>query len=208
MKARISFVLFLCSLLTALIGCGGKTPPAAEEVRKPVSSIVVLPVTIQKSEQGYDYITTRQLEAGAAVLEELAKELLAERTDIRFLTAAGIDSLLGDFLGTPKEMVRRIGEQSGADATLAITAIRFSERDGGEYSVNQPASVSFRYELTHVESGATLCLGVFDETQQTLLSNLFTFSKASSRGFKWITARQLAREGMQEKFNDCRYLAR
>ena len=93
-------------------------------------------------------------------------------------------------------------------AMSACTAVPpGAERDGGDYSVNQPASVSFKYQLIHVPTGTTLCLGVFDETQQTLLSNLFSFSKASSRGFKWVKAEQLAREGLHEKLNDCRYLA-
>lgn len=193
----------------SLAGCAGKKQAAApEEPAKTVNSIAVLPVEIQKAEQGYDYITTRQLESGAAVLTELAKEILAGRSGIRFLSSSQQETLLSDFHGTPNEMTQRIGEQIGTDAVLLITAIRFSERDGGEYSVNQPASVSFKYQLFHVATGSSLCMGVFDETQQTLLSNLFSFSKASSRGFKWITARQLASEGMKEKLDDCKYLAR
>ncbi|MFH1217891.1 MAG: hypothetical protein V1706_15465 [Pseudomonadota bacterium] len=193
----------------SLAGCAGKKQAAvAEEPMKPVNSIVVLPVEIQKAEQGYDYITTRQLESGAAVLGELAKELLAGKNNIRFVSPSQKETLLGEFHGAPKAMTQRVGEQLGADAALLITAVRYSERDGGEYSVNQPASVSFKFQLFHVATGTSLCMGVFDETQQTLLSNLFSFSKASSRGFKWITARQLASEGMKEKINDCKHLSR
>jgi len=110
------------------------------------------------------------------------------------------------FTGNPLATARYIGQQMGVDAVMLTLVSRYTERDGGDYSVNQPASVSFKYQLIHVPTGKELCMGVFDETQQTLLSNLFSFSKASSRGFKWVKAEQLTREGLNEKLNDCQYL--
>jgi hypothetical protein len=93
-----------------------------------------------------------------------------------------------------------------ADAVLILTLNRFRERDGGEYSVNSPASVAFDYKLISGESGQTLCSGVFSETQQPLLDDLLVFFQRAKRGFKWITAEALAREGMEQKFALCPYL--
>lgn len=174
----------------------------------PVQSIIVTPVDILKSDHGYDYSTTRQLEAGADILMAVLEDYLATRAETQFLSKTQTESLMNDFHGTPQAIARHIGRQTEGDAVLITTINRFSERDGGEYSVNKPASVSFSYQLIHIESGRSLCFGKFDETQQTVLSNLFSFSKASSRKFKWITAEELTREGVEEKFTECSYLSR
>jgi len=192
-----------------LVSCSSKKQPPAEDAKAPVAiaSLIVLPAEIDRSDKDYNYATTRQLETGVAAINTILQEMLADKKDILLLSENQKESLLADFHGNPQATARYIGQQLGVDAVMLTIVSRYSERDGGDYSVNQPASVSFKYQLIHVPTGSTLCLGVFDETQQTLLSNLFSFSKASSRGFKWVKAEQLAREGLHEKLNDCRYLA-
>jgi hypothetical protein len=196
------------AILFLLLSCAAKEPIVTEEMPPVrIESLVVLPVEIQKAENGYDKSTIRQLEAGAAALDAMLLEKLGEKKGVQFLTANRKDSIMADFHGNPQATARYLGEQLGVDAVLVTLLNRYSERDGGELSVNEPASVSFKTQLIHVASGSTLCLGVFDETQQALLANLFAFGKASKRGFKWITAEQLAREGLSEKLHDCQYTA-
>ena len=50
-----------------------------------------------------------------------------------------------------------------------------------------------------------LCHGRFDERQQSVMENLLSLGKASSRGFSWITAEQLMREGLKERLDQCGY---
>lgn len=203
----LPIAIFFAALL--LVSCSAKKLPPAEEVKAPASidSLAVLPAEIDRSDKDYDHATIRQLETGVATINTILQEMLADKKGIMLLTENQKESLLVDFHGNPQATARYIGQQLGVDAIMLTVVNRYSERDGGDYSVNQPASVSFKYQLIHVPTGTTLCLGVFDETQQTLLSNLFSFSKASNRGFKWIKAEQLAREGLHEKLNDCQYLA-
>ncbi|MBI4792468.1 MAG: hypothetical protein HY789_07060 [Deltaproteobacteria bacterium] len=212
MKRPVLFSLplavFAVAAVFLLLSCSAKEQVATEEAPPAtIESLVVLPVEIQKSENGYDTATTRHLETGAATLNAMLQEMLADKKGLQFLTENRKESMLADFHGNPQATARYLGQQLGVDAVLVTLLSRYSERDGGEYSVNDPASVSFKTQLIHVATGTTLCLGVFDETQQTLLSNLFSFAKASKRGFKWITVEQLSREGLHEKLNDCRYTA-
>ncbi|RJX33103.1 MAG: hypothetical protein C4531_05670 [Desulfurivibrio sp.] len=206
--AIYSFPLAIFFAAFFLLSCSAKKQQPVEETKAPVAiaSLVVLPAETERQDKA-DYATTRQLEEGAATINVILQEMLADKKNILLLTANQKESLLADFSGNPQATARYIGQQLGVDAVMLTVVSRYSERDGGDYSVNQPASVFFKYQLIHVPTGTTLCLGVFDETQQTLLSNLFSFSKASSRGFKWVKAEQLAREGLQEKLSDCQYLA-
>lgn len=203
----LPIAIFLAALF--LVSCSAKKQPPAEEVKAPASidSLVVLPAEIDRSGKDYDHATIRQLETGVATINTILQEMLADKKGIMLLTENQKESFLTDYHGNPQATARYIGQQLGVDAVMLTVVNRYSERDGGDYSVNHPASVSFKYQLIHVPTGTTLCLGVFEETQQTLLSNLFSFSKASNRGFKWIKAEQLAREGLHEKLNDCQYLA-
>lgn len=203
----LPIALFLAAFL--LLSCSAKKQPPVEDAKAPVAiaSLIVLPPEIERPDNDSDYTATRQLEAGAAAINTILQEMMADKKNILLLSENQRESLLTDFSGNPQATARYIGQQLGVDAVMVTVVSRYRERDGGDYSVNQPASVSFKYHLIHVATGKALCMGVFDETQQTLLSNLFSFSKASSRGFKWVTAEQLAREGLREKLNDCQYLA-
>ena len=55
-------------------------------------------------------------------------------------------------------------------------------------------------------SGQVLCRGRFDETQESVMENLFNFSSARKRGFTWVTAEEMLREGLQNKLSECPYL--
>ena len=73
---------------------------------------------------------------------------------------------------------------------------RFQEREGGNFSVVRPASVGFH---VHLYEGDKLSgVFVFDETQQPLSDNIFRFFTFLRRGAKWITAGELAREGIHK----------
>ena len=61
-------------------------------------------------------------------------------------------------------------------------------------------------ELVRVDDGKVIWNGSFDETQESLLSNLLSFGKAQSRGFKWVTVEELVRQGVHERFAECPYM--
>lgn len=171
-----------------------------------VQSITVLPVEIVTAGKDPSHTATKQLNEGAIVLTSSIKDVLQDKEGVSYLFAGQTESLLGNFHGNRHEAALFIGKKIKVDAILIPSIQRYIDREGKTYSVSQPASVSFEYNLVHVETGKTLCSGFFDETQESLFSNLFSFKQASKRGFKWITARELTLEGVKEKFNDCQYL--
>lgn len=209
------FVLSILATITFfgllfIASCASKDDKEVEVLEQtvPVGSIVVLPAEVVRRDDNDEDGTAAANPADAVVLTAVIGEVLTDRPDMHLLSVQQKETLLGDFNGTPMAAARLIGTKMESDAILVTTLHRYVERDGKNYSVNRPASVSFDFRLIHAASGRVLCSGSFDETQETLFSNLFSWGKASSRGFKWITARELCLEGVKEKFGNCPYLAR
>jgi hypothetical protein len=135
--------------------------------------------------------------------------LIAEYADglphARIISESELEGMLNAFSGSRLDQARRVGVQAGSDAALSICVKRFISRDASQ---SRPASVAFDYQLIDVSSGQVLCAGAFDETQQPLLYNIFSLKRAASRHFKWISAEELAREGLVDKLESCVYLNR
>ena len=79
---------------------------------------------------------------------------------------------------------------------LQVLIYRFQEREGGNFSVVRPASVGFHVHL--FEGDKLIDEFIFDETQQPLSDNIFRFFDFLRRGAKWVTAGDLAREGIHK----------
>lgn len=213
-RSLFSSLLILTCVFFVLVSCSSKnaendlaTFPQTSVQKIPVKSILVFPVKSAKEKNELDYSKTRQIEAGIDILTSVLEDELSLQEHVTFVAEDQKESLMGDFRGNEIDLIQHVATQLGGDAVLITTLNRFIEREGRSRSVNQPASVAFTYRLIHAETGKTLCMGVFDETQQTLFSNIFSFSKAKKRGFKWISAEELTREGVNEKFAECSYLS-
>lgn len=135
---------------------------------------------------------------GSQVLNGLLKEALAGRGKVHFVDEQDVN------MGSPSlEKSRRIAEKYQCNVVLDLTLSRYEERVGGEYGVKQPAAVTFAYRLYETGDGTMLCHGRFDERQQALMENLLSLPKAKNRGLTWLTAEQLARDGLREQFDAC-----
>ena len=198
---RTAFVVGALSLLSA---CA--TPPQrggdSASASLPVAGIAVMPVVAAADD---DIEVTPQMQqallTGSKVMDGLLKETLAGRGKVRFIDAQTVG--VGSF---SLEKSRQIAQQHQCNLVLDVNLSRYSERDGGDYGVKQPAAVTFAYRLYEVAEGRVLCHGRFDERQQALMENLLTLPKAQKRGLTWLTAEALARDGLQEKFGECAYL--
>jgi hypothetical protein len=79
---------------------------------------------------------------------------------------------------------------------LNVLIYKFQERRGGNFAVERPASVGFH---AHLFEGTTLDRVIeYDETQRPLSENLFGFFTFLRRGMRWLTAAQLAGEGIDK----------
>jgi hypothetical protein len=99
---------------------------------------------------------------------------------------------------SPREVLRRVGDELGAEGVVAGYVYRFRERKGVSYTVQQPASVAFEIHLLRVSDGALVWRGTFDKTQSSLMENLLQFASFFRGKGKWVTAEELAGEGVEE----------
>jgi len=194
----------IASSLMLFAGCSGKQQTTESQPVAPfaVSCIAVMPV---ETADEYDDTTVQQESAdsllkGSQVLNVLLKEELAGKK-VQFVGENDVE------MGSPSlEKARAVADQYQCNTVLDVTLSRYEERIGGDYGVKQPAAVTFAYRLIETGEGRVLCHGRFDERQQSVMENLFTLSKAKSRGMTWLSAKDLARDGLREKFGECPYL--
>ena len=90
------------------------------------------------------------------------------------------------------------GRALEADAVLVGHIYRYIERVGGNLSVESPASVAFDLHLVRVSDGRVLWTGYFDETQKTLMEDMFDISSFFERDGKWVTAEQMSSAGLEK----------
>ena len=91
-----------------------------------------------------------------------------------------------------------IGRCMGVDLLVVPQLLEYREREGGDYGVVSPARVVMDIFVLDVRNEALISRSRFDETQSSLTSNLLEADKFFKRGGKWVTAHDLAREGMEK----------
>jgi hypothetical protein len=201
------FIPAILAALTLFSGCARTTAQIQPEDLPPIKTIVVLPAEIETDGQGGSSPQeSQQLEKGQKLMDTLLAEYFSSREDITLLTPGQRDALDKDMNRCRTTAAITICRTQKADAVLLFTLQRFTEREGNEYAIVNPASVAFEYKLIQAETGQTICSGIFDETQQPLLADMFQFFKKAKRGFKWLSAEELASEGFKQKIGACPYL--
>jgi len=93
--------------------------------------------------------------------------------------------------------LRQFGEAVYADAVLVGRMRRYRERVGDEWGAKSPASVSLVLDLVDVRRGDVIWSANFDETQKSLSENIFAIGNIGERGVRWLTAEQLANDGVK-----------
>lgn len=184
--AAVRALLFAAAIGLTL-GCAA---PISTQLREPqpaptIRKLVILPFASDPvagaaaNADAAAVVTTRFLQA---MTQESSFEIVPPDE------AARVPGILGPAGG---ELVRR---QFGADAILTGVVRRYVERTGGPGGTSQPAAVWFRLELRSPD-GVLLWSGVYDETQRALSEDLGSLGRAWQRGFRWVTAADLAGYG-------------
>ncbi len=204
-----TLTLVMLSLLLLSVGCSQKTvtSPASHVPDYAVTCIGVLPVaTADNFDEIIPAAEKKQLQNGVHVLNELLKQHFISRPDVR-LVSDGQISGMENLPAQPLARARVVADRLSCNTVLETTLRRYRDRVGGKYSAKDPASVAFDFRLIAIPEGTVLCSGTFDEVQQSVMENLFNFKTATERGFTWVTAEQLMREGLRARFSECPYLA-
>lgn len=91
----------------------------------------------------------------------------------------------------------QVGRCVDAQWLLVPQVTYWRERDGSEVSVREAASVTLDLFLISVTDESIVRRYHFEETQRSLTENILDADKFVRRGGKWITALDLAREGIR-----------
>jgi hypothetical protein len=120
--------------------------------------------------------------------------IFSDQSKLQIASALSQNGRLSADLGT----LMQAGRESETDAVLVGYVYRYVERVGDKYSASAPASVAFGVHLIRVPDGRSVWQGHYDETQGTLLENLFQLGTFLRRKGQWITAEEMAREGLDQ----------
>lgn len=204
--SNILTVAMLCGLLSILGACSGKsgqTASQSDQGGRSLNSVVILPA---EAAQG-DGANAADLLKGAGFVDLKIAELTKDYANVRALTPGQVDDLMDeDNTDNTSDVITHLHKVLHCDAVMTITVHRYRQRQGGDLAADSPASASFEIRLIDAKTKAVLWSADFDETQESLLSNILTFNKAQSRGFKWVTVETLVSQGLQDRLADCPFL--
>lgn len=142
---------------------------------------------------------------GAAEAVELVSRFLSEALEAEGIAVVAPSDLVLAFEGKGLVLPRRdvganaklAAEQFGATSVLLGRVLRYQEREGEALGVRRPASVWFEVSLYTAPGGVHLASARFDQTQQSLSSNVLLARKYPGRGTRWLTVGELARWGAE-----------
>jgi hypothetical protein len=121
----------------------------------------------------------------------------------RIVTASQLGN---EVMGSQAMTIDHASQITGCDAVMMTTVYKFKQRQGTTYAADQPASASFDMRLYNARTSSVIWAADFSETQESLLSNILSFGKAQSSGFKWITVENMVSQGIKERLAACPYL--
>jgi hypothetical protein len=206
---RTAIILFFCGVMLFAAGCGLNKTDAGEVDQAAEGQVIcigVLPAAEAQVAHGpAGEVKAKSLRQGAETMDRLLQQELQGQAQVRFV---GQDLLAGLALTGGESslaLARLVGERIGCNAVLETTVSRFDEREGGKYSVEKPAAVAFDFRLFAIDSGAVLWSATVDESQKSVMENLYEWNKARSRGFSWVTAEGLMLEGVRAKLGNSPY---
>lgn len=206
----MSKVCVICCAVVLLCSCAAQQEMSEKNTDKAVRKIsrfVVLPTEIPvDADRKFSSSEAGNLRKGALYIDSVLADELKTVQGAQILNAVQMDGFSTKVTGNRLDMIRDIGQKLHCEAVLMTVLNRYHQREGGDYAADNPASASFLLQLVRVEDGQVIWQGNFDETQETLLSNLFSFGKARDRGFKWVSVEELVRQGVHERLASCPYI--
>jgi len=195
------------ALLVLLTGCSTTSSRKGEDPSGPLGRVAIL--RLERGEATADAFLNTNEEpnpnptlgtSAEAVVTAQIYGILANDPRWRLVPDLDVEDAMRQvpLAGTLETRAQALGRETKADAVVTGRVARFQERDGGEYGARHPASVAFQLELVETTTGHVLWSGAFDQTQQSLSSNLYDFWMFWQEGPRWFTAAELARLGVQK----------
>ncbi|WP_272700511.1 hypothetical protein [Desulfovibrio sp. Fe33] len=208
-SAVFTVLALLCLALLTVAGCGKSTRTAA--VPRPEGKLAVAGFTnpTYNWELLAGYLEEEGKPAPSGTIDTLnviLADTLHKHQVFDYITPDAVkqceDVVAFEDSGKPKVSAWKywlgVGKCIQADYLLVPQLTTWHERVGSDMGVEVPASVAIDFYLIDVNQ-ERMIRSRYEETQQSLLENLYNAKKYAARGGKWVTATRLAQDGMDEK---------
>jgi hypothetical protein len=154
---------------------------------------------------GAVYFGGKIVKGGEKVVEELLMEKLKDFKEIEIISQEKVEGIYkrisAESLKMPlTEIVKKTGAELAADIIVVGYVFRYVERIGYDYSAEKPASVAFEINFINPKDGSMIWRGVFDKTQKSLMEDVLQIASFYKGHGKWLTARELTKQGMNQAF--------
>ncbi len=209
-------ILVTLAAAVLCMGCPKSPPVPAKHMQAPTSieydKIAVLPFVRMESNElemqspvsGEVFDSCPIIQNAEATLWNILEHNLDSRPEIIRVPSEQVRAAINGIsleeslnLSMDGEYQLAVAKNAGADAALFGFAYCFRERTGTAYASMDPASVGFNLLLVEVESGKLLWKARFEEQQQPLSENVLEARIFIERGAKFVSAADLAREGIR-----------
>jgi len=214
-KSLASLLIVMVAGITLLTGCVRRSPsasaPAAPSGAIPAvallhKTIVVAPFSIPATDadllSGYlpkdHFVSDRVPPRLDAVLSQVLATSTQNYASPNVAAACASSASRGTESGRLATLRywQNVGKCAGADYVLVPLVLSWHERDGSDYGSTNPARVNLSLYLVDSRTGAIVGHYHFEEAQEALADNLLTMKQFVSRKGRWLTAEELAREGL------------
>ncbi len=209
---RLAALLCLC---LAALACTRKPTSTADMPRllSPAASVAVLPFSQPDSNAG---LLMGQLPdpqgridgSHLADLDNRLQEALRERKSSRrydFLPSSALPKIpAGHSAHQPQALpaLAAVAASHGAEYLLVPQVINWHEREGSRMGVTRPAHVKVEFYLISAKHGGVANRSVYEVEQTGLADNLLTVGDFFRRKGGWVTATELAGEGIRKAIKD------
>lgn len=200
-KGILLFVSFFAVFL--LMSCAPKKT-APEMPEKAVIAVAHFSQPAHRWQMINNYIIVGERKISQDTVKNLDSDLAGVLSDSRhaivpaeFVEQCQAVTSHGTTPGSAFHYWVQVGKCVPADYILVPFIFDWRDRDGGEWGVNEPAKVTLELNLIDVKE-LSLNRFLFDERQQSLTENLFGAGRFFQRGGKWVSARELSREGLEQ----------
>jgi len=196
----------ILALLLVCTACAGTTPwPAVE------SQVTLAVAHFVHPQHDWELMAGVLPEEVSVVTQESLDALdgqlaaLLEKSDLRTVLHAASVQGCEEIVQAEKERPRfetleywkSVGTCIKADYLLVPYVSQWQEREGGEWGVTRPASVTLDLYLIKTASGEVRRYH-FEEAQQGLAENLLKGGRFFKRKGRWITPLEIAAEALEE----------
>lgn len=222
MRCRLFLRLTMVAMTMLLVDAANSNLHARPVQPGPAAAgiyrIAVLPVFLGSRQPSVDESIDRTLSCpigeiceGSAAIDPEAGRLLTrmvhDRLQLRLgdrvmplepVRLAYAETAMDGSVDTPRSLVKKLGRSLKADFVIVGTLWRYRDRGKVPGNLDSPASVGFALYLVDVQSGRRMWRGIFDESQAPATDHLLQAGKYLKMGMKWLSARELARYGVEQ----------